>query len=915
MRAFPNLTEEQEEILKEEARQKCLEDLHYLAKHILGYDRLTEHYHRSMAKDIDTPKYKFKLLLHPRGHFKSTLGTESYPIKKSLENPNLRCLITNAKLDNSRKFLRTIAKHFNSNPRFRWVWRDWWIKKYATEYDRATMKDKLDWVVRDVQDELTLLRPGQAREATFTTGAVDASMVSQHYCLFAGSKVLTSKGLAPVEQVRAGHRVLTKDGQFKSVVAVGSQVSSGTKVRIKPAYTSEVTELTGNHRVLVYRDDRLQWVEAGKLTENDRLVVPKMKGGSGAPSKVNSRLNRLYRTPDIWRLLGYWVGDGCRTPTGTQIRIVQGLHEKENVEDIVNIVKKHLGCKVSVRETKSSTYMICFSDKDFKELTKCFGDYAYNKRLPAWVLSNFGSKQIEFLKGYFRADGCVCDNIVSFSSTSLDLLIGVQLLLAQFDIPSGIRRDNNSGETQILDYTANVRDSWNLQSTHPLLKLLLGLTPEKFPTKPFRSFFTDKYWVTGIDKLEKEEFENEVVYDIQVAEDGSFYCPGMIVHNSLIVADDLINREYVRTKEMVEKSILYFKDLLDLLDPDGELLVIGTRWSHMDLYAWIIEEFGHKASYSVPVHIIHGQLEEALQRAKGTPEEEKSWLISITPTSPEKPVFPEEFGPEVLQELLEAKGPYEFGAQYLLDPTPAEHQKFLEEWFKPLDLMSDTWLSTLDICITVDPAISLEDSACDSSIVVCGYDEHNRMFFLDGVSERLSEHELPEAVFDMVAKWQKKGRFLLPVGFESVGFQQLYIYTMERMMLERGLFFAIEPIARRNMSKDERILRLVPRIKNEFYIPRKIIKQPYSKQGKPYDLVEKLKWQLLKFPFAGKKDLADALADQLDIVKAHRPPRGLKAAPKIPKTEFVHPSIVEDKKYRKMAAARKAKRYSGVVRC
>ena len=565
MRAFPNLTEEQEEVLKEEARQKCLEDLHYLAKHILGYDRLTEHYHRSMAKDIDTPKYKFKLLLHPRGHFKSTLGTESYPIKKSLENPNLRCLITNAKLDNSRKFLRTIAKHFNSNPRFRWVWRDWWIKKYATEYDRATMKDKLDWVVRDVQDELTLLRPGQAREATFTTGAVDASMVSQHY--------------------------------------------------------------------------------------------------------------------------------------------------------------------------------------------------------------------------------------------------------------------------------------------------------------------------------------------------------------GLIVADDLINREYVRTQEMVEKSILYFKDLLDLLDPDGELLVIGTRWSHMDLYAWIIEEFGHKASYSVPVHIIHGQLEEALQKAKGTPEEEKSWLISITPTSPEKPVFPEEFGPEVLQELLEAKGPYEFGAQYLLDPTPAEHQKFMEEWFKPLDLMSDTWLSTLDICITVDPAISLEDSACDSSIVVCGYDEHNRMFFLDGVSERLSEHELPEAIFDMVAKWQKKGRFLLPVGFESIGFQQLYIYTMERMMLERGLFFAIEPIARRNMSKDERILRLVPRIKNEFYIPRKIIKQPYSKQGKPYDLVEKLKWQLLKFPFAGKKDLADALADQLDIVKAHRPPRELKAAPKTPKTEFVHPSIVEDKKYRKMAAARKAKRYSGVVRC
>src|SRR5690606_25698532 len=111
------------------------------------------------------------------------------------------CLITNAKLDNSRKFLRTIAKHFNSNPRFRWVWRDWWIKKYATEYDRATMKDKLDWVVRDVQDELTLLRPGQAREATFTTGAVDASMVSQHYGLIVADDLINREYVRTKEMV------------------------------------------------------------------------------------------------------------------------------------------------------------------------------------------------------------------------------------------------------------------------------------------------------------------------------------------------------------------------------------------------------------------------------------------------------------------------------------------------------------------------------------------------------------------------------------------------------------------------------------------------------------------------------------------------------------------------------------------
>lgn len=561
-RAFPNLTKEQEEILKEESRQRCLSDLHYLAKDVLGYDRLTDHYHRDMARDIDTPRYRFKLLMHPRGHFKSTIGTESYGIQTALRSPGSRILITNVKLDNSRKFLRTISNHFKSNPRFRWVWRDWWINNYATPYDKAAMKDKLDWVVRDTQDELVLLRPGQAREATFTTGAVDASMVSQHY--------------------------------------------------------------------------------------------------------------------------------------------------------------------------------------------------------------------------------------------------------------------------------------------------------------------------------------------------------------SFVICDDLVNRDYVRTHEMIEKSILYFKDVLDLLDADGTLLMIGTRWSHMDLYTWIIEEFGHKASYSVPKHIASGQLKDAIERAEKTPEEDKNWLISVTPTSVENPIFPEEFDSKVLQGLLDAKGPYEFGAQYQLDPTPSESQKFHEEWFKPLDVISDVWLSTLDVCITVDPAISTEEQACDSAIVVCGYDKHNRMYLLDGVNEKLTESELPEAIFDIVGKWKDKARFLLPVGFESVGFQQLYIYTMERMMLERGLFFAIEPIKRGAMSKEERILRLVPRLKNEFYMPREMKKQPYSSRGKPYDLVQRVKWELLKFPFAGRKDLADAMADQLDIVKAFRPP--VEAAPKkaVPKVDFIHPSILEDKRKQRQA---RVKNYSGVVRC
>ena len=901
-RAFPKLDPKQEEAIKEEARSRCINDLHYLAKEILGYSRVTDHYHKQMARDIDTPKYRFKLLLHPRGHFKSTIGTESRAVQKLIRNPNERILITNAKLDNSRKFLRAIAHHWEFNPKFRWLWREWWLNKYASPYHKAELGAKLDWIMRDTQDEFTLLRPYAGREASITTGAVDSSLVSQHFCLFPDSLVLTSKGYVPVKDVRVGHRVLTKSGCFKSVIAVNKQSATGVAVKIRPAHQSETTTLTGNHRVLACRGDQFLWLEASELKKEDSLVIPRMSGRSGAPSRTNRRVNELYRNPDVWRLLGYWVGDGCRTPDGAQIRIVQGSKEQEHVDDIVSIVKEHLGVPVSVRETKSSTYMICFSDPGFKELTKAFGEYAYSKKLPAWILSNYGNKQAEFLKGYFRADGCHSGNDISFSSTSLDLLAGIQLLLAQHGIPAGIVRGTNGGKATILGVKTEARQDWMLRSTHPMLKVLLGVGPVSYPTKPFRSFFTDKYWVVGIQELERFEVEGQEVYDLQVAGDESFYCPGMIVHNSTIIADDLINRDYVRTAEMVEKSVLYFKDLLDLLDPDGSLELIGTRWSHYDLYEWIIESFGGRASFRVPEGYVK---QEILEASREVQEDSKDWMISIQPVRGEdgKPVFAEEFTDKVLNDLLSAKGPYEYGAQYELNPTAKENQKFDENWFNYLDVMpSPEAISQMQICMTVDPAKSLQDHADNSAVIVCGYDEHNRMYLLDGLDEKLAPDELTNVVFELARLWYERGRMFLPVGFEAIGFQETYVHALERKMMEEGFFFGIEAITHRKQSKEERILRLVPRLRYGFYIPRRFMKTPHSGRGSEYDLTQRIKYQLVKFPFAGMDDLADALADQLDIVKSGRLPTEKVVSLDERKPEFTHWSVKQDKrktKYRR----------------
>lgn len=60
-------------------------------------------------------------------------------------------------------------------------------------------------------------------------------------------------------------------------------------------------------------------------------------------------------------------------------------------------------------------------------------------------------------------------------------------------------------------------------------------------------------------------------------------------HYTKILMDDLVVRENIGTKEQKQKVITFFKDTLDLLEPSGELVIVGTRWANGDLYQYIIE--------------------------------------------------------------------------------------------------------------------------------------------------------------------------------------------------------------------------------------------------------------------------------------------------------------------------------------
>lgn len=60
-------------------------------------------------------------------------------------------------------------------------------------------------------------------------------------------------------------------------------------------------------------------------------------------------------------------------------------------------------------------------------------------------------------------------------------------------------------------------------------------------------------------------------------------------HCDLMIFDDPVSPENITTQEQIRKTISGYQDCLPLLDPGGRVVVIGTRYSNADLYAYLIE--------------------------------------------------------------------------------------------------------------------------------------------------------------------------------------------------------------------------------------------------------------------------------------------------------------------------------------
>jgi len=151
---------------REAIRKLALKDFFCFAKHILGYKDLEWSVHGECTKTLESTATK-KLIVMPRGSFKSSLGSVAYPIWRLLRDPDLTILLDSELYTNSKNLLREIKGHLAS-------------KRFISVFGNL-VGNKWD------EGEIILnSRTRNRKEASITVGGIGTTKVGQHYDLIIG---------------------------------------------------------------------------------------------------------------------------------------------------------------------------------------------------------------------------------------------------------------------------------------------------------------------------------------------------------------------------------------------------------------------------------------------------------------------------------------------------------------------------------------------------------------------------------------------------------------------------------------------------------------------------------------------------------------------------------------------------------
>jgi predicted phage terminase large subunit-like protein len=165
-------------------------------------------------------------------------------------------------------------------------------------------------------------------------------------------------------------------------------------------------------------------------------------------------------------------------------------------------------------------------------------------------------------------------------------------------------------------------------------------------------------------------------------------------------------------------------------------------------------------------------------------------------------LFPERLTKEFLEQARRTMGSYLFANQYQNEVIPEDEKRFKAQWLR----YYRTIPSNTHRFAFVDPAIGQRERNDYTGITVIDVDSDGHWYLRVAHRARLTPTQIVDKIFHI-----QKELSCQAIGVEIVAYQEALLYILSEKMRERKTMLPVKGIRRTAISKETRILGLVPR--------------------------------------------------------------------------------------------------------
>lgn len=273
-------------------------------------------------------------------------------------------------------------------------------------------------------------------------------------------------------------------------------------------------------------------------------------------------------------------------------------------------------------------------------------------------------------------------------------------------------------------------------------------------------------------------------------------------HFDKMTFDDMTNDKFVDNAEVRTSNHTWYRNALQLRDrPSTPIRIIGTRWHFDDPYGRL------------------RRAETAFRKKSVLEGRKKAKLLCYVrrATEPDpitnipKPIWPERFTLDDLEEIKHDVGSYIYSCQYENNPLPDESAIFKRDQIKtcyPWDVPK-----LVSYYIGVDLADEDTKKGDFSAIVVIAVDQFGKTYCVEIIKGKIFPLELVDILLELNEKYKPER-----VVVETNAFQKSIYKYWKKVSTERGVFVPWKEI-NRSTAKFRRILMLQPLVeRGDFYI-------------------------------------------------------------------------------------------------